>query len=82
MLQFMLDTSLSDALKFPLKLNDFHVLPLDLQRGPSDMVWSASKETLLDMPAVALPGDRWHRPQAVFGICPLRANYCGRRSIG
>jgi hypothetical protein len=29
MLQFMLDTSLSDALKFPLKLSDFSVMPLD-----------------------------------------------------
>jgi hypothetical protein len=63
MLQFMLDTSLSDALKFPLKLSDFSVLPLDLSRGPSDLVWGADKETLLDLPAVALPGDRWHRPK-------------------
>ena len=63
MLQFMLDTSLSDALKFPLKLSDFHVLPLDPHRGPSDVIWGADKETLLDLPAVALPGDRWHRPK-------------------
>ena len=65
MLQFMLDTSLSDALKFPLKLSDFSVLPLDLTKGPSDLVWGADKETLLDLPAVALPGDRWHRPKTV-----------------
>jgi hypothetical protein len=26
-------------------------------------VWGADKETLLDLPAVALPGDRWHRPK-------------------
>jgi hypothetical protein len=64
MLQFMLDTSLSDALKFPLKLSDFSVLSLDTTRGPSDLVWGADKETLLDLPAVALPGDRWHRPKA------------------
>ena len=64
MLQFMLDTSLSDALKFPLKLSDFSVLSLDPARGPSDLVWGADKETLLDLPAVALPGDRWHRPKA------------------
>jgi hypothetical protein len=64
MLQFMLDTSLSDALKFPLKLSDFSVLALDTTRGPSDLVWGADKETLLDLPAVALPGDRWHRPKA------------------
>jgi hypothetical protein len=70
LLQFMLDTSLSDALKFPLKLSDFSVLPLDLQRGPSDLVWGADKETLLDLPAVALPGDRWHRPKATGEFVP------------
>jgi len=63
MLQFMLDTSLSDALKFPLKLSDFSAMPLDLGKGPSDVIWGADKETRLDMPAVALPGDRWHRPK-------------------
>jgi hypothetical protein len=70
MLQFMLDTSLSDALKFPLKLSDFSVLPLDLEKGPSDLVWGADKETLLDLPAVALPGDRWHRPKTVSEFVP------------
>jgi len=70
MLQFMLDTSLSDALKFPLKLSDFSVLSLDLEKGPSDLVWGADKETLLDLPAVALPGDRWHRPKAVSEYVP------------
>lgn len=70
MLQFMLDTSLSDALKFPLKLSDFSVLPLDLEKGPSDLVWGADKETLLDLPAVALPGDRWHRPKVVSEYVP------------
>ena len=37
MLQFMLDTSLSDSLKFPLKLSDFMVLPLDPKKGPSEI---------------------------------------------
>ena len=70
MLQFMLSTSLSDALKFPLKLSDFSVLALDPARGPSDLVWGADKETLLDLPAVALPGDRWHRPKATSEFVP------------
>jgi len=70
MLQFQLDTSLSDALKFPLKLSDFSVLALDPARGPSDLVWGADKETLLDLPAVALPGDRWHRPKATGEFIP------------
>jgi hypothetical protein len=70
MLQFMLSTSLSDALKFPLKLSDFSVMPLDPAKGPSDLVWGADKETLLDLPAVALPGDRWHRPKSIGEFVP------------
>jgi hypothetical protein len=62
MLQFMLDTSLSDALKFPLKISDIIALPLDDKVGPSTLVWRADKTSLLDLPAVALPGDRWHGP--------------------
>lgn len=62
MLQFMLDTSLSDALKFPLKLADLMAMPLDMKMGPSSIVWRADKTTVLDLPAVALPGDRWHAP--------------------
>ena len=61
-LQFQLDTSLSDALKFPLKISDIIALPLDGKVGPSSLVWRADKSTLLDLPAVALPGDRWHGP--------------------
>ena len=70
MLQFMLSTSLSDALKFPLKLSDFSVMPLDPSKGPSDVVWGSDKETLLDLPAVALPGDRWHRPKSTQEFIP------------
>jgi hypothetical protein len=61
-LQFQIDTSLSDALKFPLKISDIIALPLDHDKGPSSLVWRADKTTLLDLPAVALPGDRWHGP--------------------
>ncbi len=70
MLQFMLDTSLSDALKFPLKLSDFSVLPLDMEKGPSDLVWGSDQDTQLNLPAVALPGDRWHRPKTTSDFVP------------
>jgi hypothetical protein len=62
MLQFMLDTSLSDTLKFPLRLQDIPCVPLDTRVGPVRVVWRADKEHALDLPAVALPGDRWYRP--------------------
>ena len=70
MLQFMLDTSLSDALKFPLKLSDFSVLSLDMEKGPSDLVWGSDQDTQLNLPAVALPGDRWHRPKTTSDFVP------------
>jgi hypothetical protein len=65
MLQFQLDTSLSDMLKFPLRISDIPVMPLDAKRGPTSIVWRADREHVLDLPAVALPGDRWYRPAEV-----------------
>ena len=72
MLQFMLDTSLSDSLKFPLKLQDIPAVPLDIRVGPSSVVWRADKEHALDLPAVALPGDRWFRPAELGESEPWR----------
>ena len=65
MLQFQLNTSLSDALKFPLKLADAIVMTLDEKQGPGDIVWSSDPDKIADLPAVALPGDRWHYPARV-----------------
>jgi len=62
-LQFMLDTSLSDADKYPLKLSDLIVMPLDNNRAPTALSWASGKEQVLDhLQAVGLPGDRYHRP--------------------
>lgn len=62
-LQFQLDTSLSDAEKYPLKLNDLIVHPLDPERGPIDMAWGSSPDQRWeDLPTVGLQGDRYHRP--------------------
>ena len=66
MLQFMLDTSLSDSLKFPLKLKEFMVMPLDLRRGPRTVVWRGDKEHRINnLPTVSLPGDGWYSPAEV-----------------
>lgn len=60
-LQFMLDTSLSDKDKYPLKLKDLMVLPLDPRRGPETVVWSNDpKHRLMDLPAVGFDGDYYH----------------------
>lgn len=62
-LQFMLDTSLSDADKHPLKLSDLIVWPLDPHRAPIDLVWASSPDLVPnELANVGLPGDRYYRP--------------------
>lgn len=62
-LQFMLDTTLSDADRYPLKLNDLVVMNLDLRKAPSDISWaSGPKNVIQDLPTVGLTGDRYHSP--------------------
>lgn len=61
-LQFQLDTSLADADRYPLKLSDLIVYPLDGMRGPSDLVWASGPQNALELPAVGLAGDRYHAP--------------------
>lgn len=71
MLQFMLDTSLSDAEKFPLKFADLIVTPL----GPEcaeRYAWSSDpRYCLKELSAVGLPGDRFYGPMFIDeGIVP------------
>ena len=65
-LQFMLDTSLSDADKYPLKLQDLIVMPLDTRMAPVKVVWSSGPEYIVnDVPSVGLGTDRYYRPMWV-----------------
>lgn len=61
-LQFMLDTSLSDADKYPLKLSDLMVMSIDHRKAPIDFTWAAGSKQVLDLPTVGLQGDRYHQP--------------------
>jgi hypothetical protein len=65
-LQFMLDTSLSDALRYPLKLADLIVMDLNPKEAPEKIVWATSPELVHnDLPTVGLSGDRYYRPMFV-----------------
>ena len=67
-LQFMLDTSLSDADRYPLRLRDLAVIDADLtDTAPENYIWGASPELLLDLACVGLNGDRYYRPQSISG---------------
>ena len=65
MLQFQLDTSLSDAEKFPLKFQDLIVTPLG-EECAERYVWSADpRYCLKELSAVGLPGDRFYSPMFI-----------------
>jgi hypothetical protein len=62
-LQYQLDTSLSDALRYPLKLADLMVMSLDQTRAPSKLAWGSGPEQIVnDLPNVGFNGDRFYRP--------------------
>lgn len=65
-LQFMLDPSLSDIDRYPLKLSDLVIMSLNPREGPQKPVWAASSDNLIqDLPNVGMPGDRFYGPVAL-----------------
>lgn len=67
-LQFMLDTRLSDADRYPLKLSDLIVTGLNNTTAPEKVVWSSDPQFILkDLECVGLNGDRYHSPAAIVG---------------
>jgi len=71
-LQFMLDTSLSDANKYPLKLSDLMIMSCDKDTAPEKMVYGIMKP-MSDLPNVGLSGDKFYAPEDTVG----RAKYTG-----
>jgi hypothetical protein len=71
-LQFMLDTSLSDQDKYPLKLSDLMVMSCDAETAPQKPVYGIMKP-LPDIPMVGLQGDKYYAPEELIG----REKYTG-----
>jgi len=68
MLQFQLDTSLSDAEKFPLKMADLVVTSVNPSTAPDACVWCSDPSNVLkDLPTVGLPGDYFYSPMQLQG---------------
>jgi len=68
MLQFMLDTSLSDAEKFPLKMADLIVTAVNPKECPDAVVWCSDPSNVIkDLPTVGLPGDYFYSPMVMQG---------------
>lgn len=67
-LQFMLDTSLSDVDRYPLKLSDLVIMRLDREQAPEKILWAGSPEyAYKDLPCVGMAGDRFYMPMGVSG---------------
>lgn len=67
-LQFMLDTSLSDADKYPLKLSDLVVMTTNPTTAPEKVIWASSPELRVeDVPCVGLALDYYYRPMQTQG---------------
>ena len=64
-LQYMLDTTLSDSERFPLKCKDFIVCPIDKAEAPATISYSGSKEHTLAIPILGFTGDVYHKPYRV-----------------
>lgn len=68
-LQFMLDTTLSDADRYPLKVSDLVVMDVNSEVGPEKVVWASSPEQHINsgLPNVAFQGDKFYRPLKLVG---------------
>jgi hypothetical protein len=62
-LQFLLDTSLSDAERYPLKLKDLIIMPLDNEKGPVSVAWGPKPSQMYhDLITPGMDGDAFYRP--------------------
>lgn len=67
-LQFMLDTTISDENKYPLKLSDLVVMSLNPKTAPEKVIWASSPELKHEeLPCVGLHSDAFYRPMQIQG---------------
>ena len=68
-LQFMLSTQLSDLERFPLKVRDLVVMPIDPESAPLRITWGPLEDRIYrDLPNVAMRGDSFYPPMRVGEI--------------
>jgi hypothetical protein len=67
-LQFMLDTSLSDSLRYPLKTSDFIIYNCNKDKAPLTMNWGNNDNLSIDLKNRGLEGDKYYQPFFVDDI--------------
>lgn len=67
-LQFMLDTSLSDADKFPLRTTDLTIMNCNPELAPEKTIWAAGYQNRInDLPNLGFDGDAYYSPMQISG---------------
>ena len=62
-LQFMLDSTLSDLSRYPLRLSDLLIMNISGDMGPEKVIWAPDKDKAIsDLPCVGMAGDRYYTP--------------------
>jgi hypothetical protein len=71
-LQFLLNPRLSDADRYPLKINDLIVNDVDDEVGPEKITYASGSDYVVDntIPNVGFNGDRFFRPMSVGELIP------------
>ena len=65
-LQFMLNTSLSDLDRYPLRISDLIVMNLNPIMAPIKIIWAPSPDRVInDVQTIALAGDKYYLPMWV-----------------
>ena len=67
-MQFMLDTRLSDADRYPLKLSDLIITSLNPDKAHEAHIWASNPENRAnELPCVGMTGDFFYRPMQLQG---------------
>jgi hypothetical protein len=62
----MLDTRLSDAERYPLKVSDLVVMDIPTSEAPDKVVWASGEQYVVqELPNVAFNGDYYHKPMHI-----------------
>ena len=68
-MQFMLDPSLSDMEKYPLKLSDMIIFDVDKEKAPEKVAYASdSSHIIQDLISVGMGNDRYYKPLFVSDV--------------
>jgi hypothetical protein len=66
--QFMLDPSLEDENKYPLRVRDLVIMDINPEKAPENLIWAGSADYRLpELPNVSFAGDHYHKPMVIDG---------------